>query len=174
MRHIRLAVTLLIAFALFAVVADAQRKPIRKAPVKKAPVTVVPPLDVRAAREKVDIQLADINIFIDKLGATAQNLETADADAKAGRLSAATAKKIEGYKASFVESIRNIKAGLSTLESEFRTKTTLQKHLPTIQGITDLAAKSEDSAIAGKFTLAKDPLREITKKLTDTLAVLPK
>jgi hypothetical protein len=173
MRHFKLAAMVLMAFTLFAGAADAQRKPVRKTPVKKPPATV-PPLDVRAAREKVDVQLADVNVFIDKLAATAQNIETADADAKAGRLSAATTKKIEGYKASFVESIRNIKAGLSTLESEFRTKTTLQKYLPTIQGITDLAAHSEDLAIAGKFVAAKDPLRDITKKLTDTLAVLPK
>lgn len=169
-------VTVLLAFALFSIVADAQKKPVRKAPVKKAPAptTVVPPLDVRAAREKVEVQLGDVNVFIDKLALVAQNLETADADAKAGRLSAATAEKVEGYKKSFIESIRNIKAGLSTLESEFRTKTVLQKYLPTIQGITDLAATAEDSAIAGKFVAAKDPLREITKKLTDTLAVLPK
>src|SRR5258707_1112239 len=120
MRHIRLVITVLLAFALFSVVAEAQKKPVKKAPAKKtpAPTTIVPPLDVRAAREKVEVQLSNVNVFIDKLGLTSQNLETADADAKAGRLSAATAKKIDGYKTSFVESIRNIKAGLSTLESE--------------------------------------------------------
>ena len=176
MKHLRSVATVLLAFVLFAVVADAQKKPVKKSSVKKAsaPVTVVPPLDVRAAREKVDIQLSDVNIFIDKLALVAQNLETADADAKAGRLTAPTAEKIEGYKKGFIESIRNIKAGLSALESEFRTKAVLQKYLPTIEGITDLAANAEDSAIAGKFVAAKDPLRDITKKLTDTMAILPK
>ena len=174
MRHIRLAATVLLALTLFAVAADAQRKPVKKAPVKKPPVTVVPPLDVRAAREKVDIQLSNVNGFINKLGTIAQGLEVADADAKAGNLKPATVVKIEGKKKEIVDAIRNIKDGLSSLESEFRTKPALQKYLPNIQGITDLAAQSEDSAIAGKFVAAKEPLRDIAKKLTDTLAVLPK
>ena len=59
-------------------------------------------------------------------------------------------------------------------ETEFRTKPVLQKYLPSIDGITDLSAASEDSAIAGKFVAAKDPLRDISKKLADTLAVLPR
>ena len=37
-----------------------------------------------------------------------------------------------------------------------------------------MAAKSEDLAIAGKFVASKDPLREISKKLTDALVVIPK
>jgi len=45
--------------------------------------------------------------------------------------------------------------------------------LPTIQGITDLCSQSEDSAIAGKFVAAKEPLRAISKKLSDTLALMP-
>lgn len=156
--------------------ADAQKKTRRKTVTKKPLVTktTIPPLDVRAAREKVDVQLSNVNGFVNKLGTIAQGLEIADGDAKSGRLKPATAAKIEGKKKEIVEAIRNIKDGLSSLESEFRTKTALQKYLPSIQGITDLAAQSEDLAITGKFVAAKDPLRNISKKLTDTLAVLPR
>ena len=70
-------------------------------------------------------------------------MEVADKDAKAGNLKPATAAKIEAKKKEIVEAIRNIKAGLLSLESEFRTKPVLQKYLPNIQGITDLAAHSE-------------------------------
>ncbi len=175
MRHIKLAVLTIMAMTLFAGAAAAQKKPVRKTvPVKKPPVAVVPPLDVRAGREKVDNQLSNVNDFVNKLGTIAQGLETADADAKAGNLKPVTVAKIKAKKAEIVEAIRNIKVGLGSLESEFRTKPTLQKYLPTIQGITDLAAQSEDSAIAGKFVAAKEPLRGVSTKLTDTLNIMPK
>ena len=155
--------------------ADAQKRSPRKSTVKKAAtLRTIPPLDVRAAREKVDVQLSNVNDFVNKLGIIAQGLQVADADAKAGNLKAATAAKITAKKNEIVDAIRNIKQGLENLESEFRTKPSLQKYLPTIQGITDLAAQSEDLAIAGKFVGSKDPLRQTAKKLSDTLAVLPR
>lgn len=173
MKHIWLAAMVVLAFGMFAGAADAQR---RKTHTVKKPTTVktVPPLDVRAAREKVDVQLSNVNDFVDKLGTIAQGLEVADGDAKAGNLKRATVAKIEAKKKEIVEAIRNIKTGLLTLESEFRTKPVLAKYLPSIQGITDLAAQAEDSAIAGKFVAAKEPLRTISIKLTDTLNVLPR
>jgi hypothetical protein len=172
MKRIQLAAVAVVSLAILAGSAEAQRKTVRK--TTKAPVTVVPPLDVRAAREKVDIQLSNVNDFVNKLGIIAPGLETADADAKAGHLKPATAAKIEAKKMELVEAIRNIRTALGNLESEFRTKPALQKYLQNIQGITDLAAQSEDSAIAGKFVAAKDPLRGAATKLTDTLAVMPR
>jgi hypothetical protein len=149
----------------------ASKKPVAKKPTTQ---TIVPPLDVRAAREKVDVQFSNVNDFVNKLAAVAQGLEVADADAKAGNLSPKTTAKIGAKKTEIVEAIRNIRYALTGLESEFRTKTSLQKYLPSISGITDLSAASEDSAIAGKFVASKDPLRDIAKKLADTLAVLPR
>lgn len=156
--------------------AAAQKKPTKKpAPKKPAPaVKVLPPLDVRAAREKVDIQLSNVNDFVTKFGPIAEALEMAEADRVAGKLTAKTAASIEASKLKLVETIRGMRKGLSDLESEFRTKASLQKYLPNIQGITELVERSEDYAIAGKFVMAKDPLRDISAKLTDTLAVLPK
>ncbi|MEQ1606329.1 MAG: hypothetical protein ABL999_15820 [Pyrinomonadaceae bacterium] len=150
------------------------KKPVAKKPVVTTPIKILPPLDVRAGREKADNQLSNVNDFVNKLGTIAQGLEVADADAKAGRLKPATVTKINAKKAEIVEAIRNIKVGLGVLESEFRTKTGLQKYLPTIQGITDLSSQSEDLAIAGKFIAAKVPLRDIAKKLTDVLVLMPK
>lgn len=169
---IGLAVVLLITGS-----AAAQKKPVKKTgskkPVPAAPVKMLPPLDVRAAREKVGIQLSNVNDFVNKLGTIAQMLEVADADAKAGRLKPATVTKITAKKGEMVEAIRIIKTALGTLESEFRVKSALQKYLPTIQGISDLSSESEDLAIAGKFVAAKDPLRDVAKKLTDVLALMP-
>ena len=177
MRHFRFAGVILIALAIFTASAAAQKKTVKKTaakkPVASTPVKIIPPLDVRAAREKSVIQLSNVNDFVNKLGTIAQGLEIADADAKAGRLKPATAAKITAKKAEIVEAIRNIKAALGTLESEFRTKPVLQKYLPTVQGMTDLSAQAEDIAISGKFVAAKEPLRDIAKKLTDVLALMP-
>lgn len=151
-----------------------RKKSTTKKPTTAKPVTVVPPLDVRTAREKVDIQLSNVNVFLAKLAPVAANLEQAIADQKAGKLKPATSEGIDRARANLVQSIHDIGLALNTLESEFRTKPSLSKYLPNVQGITDLAAQSEDSASAGQFVAAKDPLRKVAQKLTDTLAVMPR
>ncbi len=175
MTDLRFAIIGLMAFVILTGSVVAQKRPAKKPTPKKPTVTtkIVPPLDVRAAREKVDNQLSNVNDFVTKLGTIAQGLEIADADAKAGNLKPATAAKIKAKKAEIVEAIRNIRVGLGTLESEFRTKPALQKYLPTIQGITNLSEQAEDLAIAGKFVAAREPLRDVAKKLTDVLALMP-
>lgn len=175
MKHLKATVLVMVSLAIFATAANAQRKPVKKSVAKKPTVAkvIVPPLDVRVAREKVDNQLSNVNDFVNKLGTIARGLEVADADAKAGNLKPATAAKIEAKKTEIVEAIRNIKLGLGNLESEFRTKPLLQKYLASINGITRLAAQSEDAAIAGKFVASKEPLRVVAQRLTDTLAVMP-
>lgn len=162
--------------AMFSISAFAQKKPVKKPVPKKPPVakTVVPPLDVRVAREKVDNQLANITRFIDVLGPIAQGIEDIDRESRSKRLPQSTINTNEANKKKVIEAIRNMKAGLTTLESEFRTKPDLKKYLTSIEGITDLASESEDSALAGGFVSAKDPLRSVALKLTDTLAVMPK
>lgn len=176
MRDLRFAVVALSVVFLLTGSAVAQKKTTKKPAPKKAPVTpvkLVQPLDVRAGREKVDNQLSNVDDFVIKLVAIAQGLEVADADAKAGNLKPATAAKIKAKKIEIVEAIRNIKLGLASLESEFRTKATLQKYLVHIEGIADLATQAEDMAIDGKFVAAKDPLRDVSKKLTDALTAIP-
>ncbi len=154
---------------------NAQKHPTRKPAGKKPPSTAktIPPLDVRAAREKVDNQLENVNRFVDKMGPIAQAIETLDESGRTKRLPQDAIDKNEANKQKVVAAIRNLKDGLATLESEFRTKPVLAKYLPSIQGISDLAAQAEDSAIAGKFVASKDPLRRVSGKLTDTLGVMP-
>lgn len=175
MKYLQIITPAALLLVVLAGSAAAQKKPAKRTPVKNTPVkAVIPPLDVRAAREKVDAQLSNVNRFVDVLGPIAQGIETLDESATQKPLAKATADKNEANKIKVVEAIRNLKAGLATLESEFRTKPVLQKYLVNIQGITDLASQSEDSAIAGKFVASKDPLRSVAQKLTDTLAVLPR
>ena len=96
MKRIQFSVMAVIVLALFVGAADAQR---RRIPVKKPPVATVPPLDVRAAREKVDNQLANVNRFIDVLGPIAQTIEALDEQAKSKPLR----KDINDQNEAFVE-----------------------------------------------------------------------
>jgi hypothetical protein len=174
MRFIKLTSIALLSLVLFFGAADAQRRTVKKPAPKRPPVTQVPPLDVRAGREKVQIQLDNVTSFVDKLGPIAQAIEALDESAKKQPLPRPTMDKIEANKQKLVVTIRGLKAGLTSLESEFRTKPTLKNYQPVIEGITDLASASEDSAIAGRFVAAKEPLRGVIKKLTDTLAAMPR
>jgi len=155
--------------------ANAQKKPIKKTTTKTPAktTTVVPPLEVRAGREKVDNQRINVSLFVDRLGPIAQAIEDFEASARTKPPVASATAANDANKQKVVTAIRNLKAGLANLESEFRTKAALQKYLPTIQGITDLASQSEDDAIAGKFVSSKDPLRQVLQKLTDALGVIP-
>src|SRR5438876_7598951 len=85
MRHIQLVVMIVMAAAFLTVSASAQRKTPKK-PAAKPPVTVVPPLEVRAGREKVDNQLANVNRFVDVLGPIAQSIELLDESSKTKNL----------------------------------------------------------------------------------------
>ena len=129
---------------------------------------------VAAAKQQVSNQLYNVNKFVDILGPAALTIENTDKDAKSRRLKKEVIDANEANKKKVVEAIRGMRAGLLTLESDFRTKPQLTKYLPMIQGISALCARSEDSAIAGKFVASKDPLRQVAQKLSDTMAVLPK
>ncbi|MFZ1702458.1 MAG: hypothetical protein WBO10_01695 [Pyrinomonadaceae bacterium] len=174
MNNLKLITISFIAVAAFSISTSAQRKPARKPAPKKTTPTLVAPLDVRAGREKVEVQLANVDRFIDVMGPIAQGIEEIDEAAKSGPLPSETEAKNEANKKRVIAAIRNLGDGLRVLEAEFRSKSELQKYLSTIQGITDLAAASEDLAIAGKFVASKDPLRDVVLKLTDTLVAMPK
>jgi hypothetical protein len=122
---------------------------------------------------QVENQLFNVNLFVDKMGPVAVAFENADKDAAAGKLKPATADSIEANKKRMISAIQRLREPLVALETDFRTKAPLTPYLSSIQGIGSLCSRTEDSAIAGQWVAAKEPLREIAQKLNDTLAVLP-
>ena len=71
MKTLRIASIALLAAAFFAGTADAQKKTTKRPPAKKPVSTtkvVLPPLEVRAARAKVQTQFDNVNLFIAKFG----------------------------------------------------------------------------------------------------------
>ena len=174
MKKVQILGFMLLAGLMCTAPAMAQKKSSKKSSKPKTSNSMVAPLDVRTAREKVDIQLSNVQDFLDKLGPTAVSMETAIADQQAGRLRPATSRIVDAGRAKLVASIRGLRDALTPLESDFRTKSALQKYLSNVEGITDLSHEAEDSAIAGQFVASKEPLRKIVQKLTDVLAIMPR
>ncbi|HMJ08841.1 MAG TPA: hypothetical protein VK468_07535 [Pyrinomonadaceae bacterium] len=174
MKTIRLYPLILAVLVFFAFAADGQtRKTRRSTSRQKAPsTTIIPTLEIRTAKEKVSIQIANVTRFTDVLGPIAAGIEAVDRDSKSTKLSKAVLDKNEANKQKVLQAIRNLKAGLVTLETEFRTKTGLRKFLPKIDGITVLSSQSEDSAFAGRFMESRKPLLTVLQKLSDTLAAM--
>ena len=114
MRRVQLVATMVMIAAFLVGSASAQKKtPKKPAPAAKPPVTVVPPLEVRAGREKVDNQLSNVNKFIDVLGPIAQSIELLDESSKTKKLPQDAIDKNEANKQKVIEAIRNLRAGLN-------------------------------------------------------------
>ena len=134
----------------------------RKSPPRQNHATA--PLDVRAAREKV-VQpiLYNLNGFIDKLGRIAQEMDAMDQKLrKVSRLR--SCRTVEANKQKLWPAVQNLKAGLSTLETDFRTKAVLQKYLPSIQGIDRPGLAVGRLGHRRKIRSLKEPLREAAPK----------
>src|SRR6476661_1153591 len=175
MKMIRLYSLILIATAAFAVSAGAQTRRTRRPTPKPAPTpsTFKANLDISQAKEKVSNQVANVKAFTDKLGPIASSIETIDAGAGNRRSSKSVIDQNNANKEKVRQAIKNLRAGLVTLETDFRSNANLRRFLPKLEGITQLSAESEDLAYAGKFTDSRRPLLTVLQKLADTLAVMP-
>lgn len=129
--------------------------------------------EAKMTSEKVSSQIKNVTKFLYALGGIARDVEDIDTATRAKRVSQETIEKNDRFKQSIMLSIRNLRAGLASLEVEFRTKPALRGYLGNIQGITDLSGRAEDLAIEGKFTDSGKALLLVIDKLADTLAALP-
>lgn len=176
MKIVRITALSVLALSILTFTTEAQRtrRPTPKATPKPTPVRTTPTNTVvSSAKQQVSVQLHNVKVFVDRIGPIAVTLEAMDRDAASRRLTGAKLAEHEQNKKDVISAFAALRTALVTLESDFRTKPQLSQYLPKIQGISNLAGDAEDSAIAGRFVAAKDPLREVTLKLNDTLAVLP-
>jgi len=172
-RTIAFIVALFAAFGISASAQKSKRPTTKKTTTTSTKPSTVPPLEVRAARVKVSNQLSNVDQFIRRLTPIAQNIEDLDNQARTKKISQTSVDTNEGNKKKVIAALRGLRDGLVSLETEFKTKPDLKRYLNTIQGISDLAAQSQDSAIAGRFVAAQEPLKTISQKLYDTLAQMP-
>jgi hypothetical protein len=170
LRYLTVICLLLVCFVFSATAQKSRRGAPRPTPTPAKPY-INPVISV--AKMQIENQLFNVNLFVDKMGPVAVAFENADKDAAAGKLKQATADSIEANKKKMIAAIRGLRDPLVALETDFRTKAPLTPYLSSIQGIGSLCSRTEDSAIAGQWVAAKEPLRQIAQKLNETLAVLP-
>jgi hypothetical protein len=177
----RSLIYLLALATVFSASVSAQKRTIKRTTSKptttrsapKNNVTTLPPLEVRAARVKVSNQYSNVSQFVTLMTPIAQNIEALDNQARTQKISKTSADTNATNKQKLLAAVRGLRAGLETLENEFRTKPDLKFYLVNIQGISDLCLQSETAASAGRFVASVDPLRSIAKKLGDTLKAMP-
>jgi hypothetical protein len=159
----------------FAVSAEAQRKKTTRKTTtpKTTPTTSVSTLDIKDGANKVSIQIKNVTKFLYLLGSIANGIETADKEAKSGKLSRTAVDTNNQYKQKVITSIRDLKAGLAALETEFNSKPALRNYVFQLQGITGFATQSEDLAAAGRFSDSGKPFLTVVEKLSDTLVAMP-
>lgn len=156
--------------ACFVVSADAQTKKPAARPKPVVVTTGPAAAAVQSDAQKVSNQVMNVTKFIYLLGGIAKGIEDLDNDKKANR---AALDRNTANKKAFIQTIRNLRAGLAALEVEFRTKPLLRKYLLKIEGIADLSAQAEDLALAGRFSESGRPLVSVVEKLADTLVAMP-
>lgn len=147
------------------------KKTTTKPAAKTAPKTVAAPSSiVSASSQKVSNQITNVTRFLFLLGGIAKGIEDLDKDNKANK-QARDAN--EENKKNVQQTIRNLRAGLLALETEFQTTPALRPYLMKIQGISKLASQSESLAMANRFMDSGKPLVIVVEQLADTLAEMP-
>ncbi len=169
----RTLVSLLIFTTLLAGAAAAQKSKSKRSTTTPKTVSKVPPLDVRAARLKVSNQYSNVNQFINVMGPIAESIEALDKEASTKKLAQTSLDLNASNKQKLLTAIKNMRAGIDALETEFETKPALKVYLAKLQGISDLAAQSENLAFTGKWVQSREPWRMIALKLNDTLTAMP-
>lgn len=154
----------------FAFSATAQKK---KPTPKPTPSTIANTTEVKAGAAKVSIQIKNVSKFVYNLGIIGRSIEDLDVEIKAGKASQKGIDINAKNKQAVMTGLRNIQAGLATLETEFRAKPSLRAYLLKIEGITALCGEAEDLANTGQFLASGRPLLTLIEKLSDTLEAMP-
>lgn len=159
----------------FSLDASAQRRPApRRTPATPAPAAAAAAAaELKLGAEKASTQIKNVTKFLYTLGGIANRIEDLDREAKTRSLSRTALEANDANKRSVITAIRNLRAGIEALETEFRTKPALQKYAIDLQGISLLASECEQLAAAGRFSDAGRPLLDLVEKLSDTLVAMP-
>jgi len=161
---------LLLGASIFSFSAAAQKKKPTPRPAS-APMAKV--AEMKTGIQKASNQLKNLTKFVFLLGGIASGIEDADSLIKSGKASRTLIDQNSQNKQRVIANLSALRAGLADLEIEFRTKTSLRPYLLYIDGISGLAAESEQQASEGRLTDAGKTLLIVAERLTDALAALP-
>lgn len=173
MKSFKPLVLLALLLTILSISAFAQKtKPAPKKPAAQ-PVTAASAVELREGADKVAIQIKNVTKFLYSLGGIALRIEDMDKEARTKNVDKTLLDANAANKAKVMQAIRNLRAGIATLEVDFRTKSSLKKFLPQVDGITQMSAECEDLAAAGRFSESGRPLLALVEKLSDVLALMP-
>jgi len=172
MRIARILTILLIFLAGFtiSVVAQRTRRPGTRPTTPAKPFVSA---DERAAKQTASNQLSNLSGYLNKFAPLVQTMNDLARDEKAGKLSKRASTDFNNAKRKLLIQLSDFRVGLTSLETDFRTKPSLTKYLLKIQGITDLSASAQDSANADRYDGVREALKGIVQRLTDTVAAMP-
>src|SRR3954453_2308555 len=118
MKTLRLFVSILLFTSVFAVIGNAQKKPVKRVtPVKNT--STLPPLEVRAARVKVSNQYSNVDQFVQRIGPITQSIEALDAESRTRKVSQSSLDLNKATKEKLLTAIKNMRVGIDALETEF-------------------------------------------------------
>jgi hypothetical protein len=143
----------------------------RKRSTKSRPASTAPAksASVRAGATQVANQLKNLTHYIYLLGGVAKGLEAADAAAARKEASQAIIDQTKKSKDTVRASLRDIRAGLDKLESDFRTTPELNRYYIKLAGSAAGAASAEELAAGNQFDRAGRALLDVLNRLTDVL-----
>ncbi|MEP7076502.1 MAG: hypothetical protein ABI878_11895 [Acidobacteriota bacterium] len=129
--------------------------------------------DERVAKQTASNQLSNVSVYLNKFTPLVQTMNDLAKDDKAHKLSKRASTDFNNAKRNLLIQLSDFKLGLTTLETDFKTKPALTKYLLKIQGITDLSVSAQDSANLGRFDGVRESLKGIVQRLSDTVAAMP-
>jgi hypothetical protein len=142
----------------------------RKRTAKK-PVSTVPAKSatVRAGATQVANQVKNLTRYIYLLGGVAKGLEAADAAAARKEAPPQIIEQTNKNKDMVRATLRDIRAGLDKLETDFRGTPDLNRYYIRLAGSAAGAAAAEEQAAANQFDRAGRTLLDVLNRLTDVL-----
>ena len=138
------------------------RRP-RTVTTQKTPDAVI------AGATSVAGQIKILTKYIYLLGGVATGIEQADNAIRRKEASPAIIEQTEQSKAKVRSSIKDVRAGLEKLETDFRTTPALELYYITLGGVASDAAIAEQQAAANQFDQAGRTLLGVVNRLTDVL-----
>lgn len=170
MRHILVAVLLATLLPAFAESAQTRRR--RSAPSRPAATAPAPSPEKREAARRVADQITSLTQFLYLLGGAVKSLEAADAAARGADVPAEVRAQTEQSRARILESFRNVRVGLDTLEGDFSAKPALRPFYASLIGAAGAATEAERLAATGRFDQAGRTLLAAMPKLAGTLVAM--
>ncbi|MCA1817344.1 MAG: hypothetical protein LC746_13305 [Acidobacteria bacterium] len=127
-----------------------------------SPTTGADSTTVNAARIKLADRVKTLSQFLYIYGRLSKDLELSGAQSSASGGD-------DRSKAAVLASVRNVRAGLDDLASQFRSTPGLERQSGELTAAARRAADAESAAAAGQYHQAGLALVEVVKQLTDVL-----